>query len=95
MHFERADGSKAQKIVFFNYVPDLYTGMDKLFYSGAKDFLQKEFEGIARTIQVRLPIFYEKYRLTTKTTSTRRKLLSCSTKYVKGSCLRPDSAFCL
>ena len=52
MHIEKDDGSTSNKIVFFNYVPDDYTGMDKLFYSAAKESIVKEMDGIAKSIQV-------------------------------------------
>ena len=52
LDIEKADGSKAKKIVFYSYVPDTYYGLDKLFYSAAKDPIVKQLEGIARTIQV-------------------------------------------
>ena len=48
----KADGSKAKKIIFYCFVPDTYVGMDKLFFSAAKDPILKHFEGVARSIQV-------------------------------------------
>ena len=48
---EKSDGSTAKKIVFISYVPDTYTGMDKLFFSAAKESITKHFDGIARNIQ--------------------------------------------
>ncbi|CAI2378191.1 unnamed protein product [Moneuplotes crassus] len=51
VYIEKDDGSAVNKIVFFSYVPDEYTGMDKLFYSAFKDSIRKEFEGIAKCIQ--------------------------------------------
>ena len=52
LDIEKADGSKAKKIVFYCYVPDTYSGIDKLFYSAAKDPIVKSLEGVARSIQV-------------------------------------------
>mmetsp|Transcript_4903 Transcript_4903/g.5590 ORF Transcript_4903/g.5590 Transcript_4903/m.5590 type:complete len:136 (-) Transcript_4903:110-517(-) len=51
LHIEKDDGSTCNKIVFYNYVPDNYTGMDKLFYSASKDSIVKELEGVAKSIQ--------------------------------------------
>ena len=52
LEIEKGDGSKARKIVFYSYVPDTYSGMDKLFFSAAKDPITKSLEGVARSIQV-------------------------------------------
>ena len=45
------DESSTKKIVFISYVPDTYSGMDKLFFSAAKESITKHFDGIARNIQ--------------------------------------------
>ena len=52
LHIVKPDNSTANKIVFYSYVPDTYSGMDRLFYPGAKEYLTKQFDGISRSIQV-------------------------------------------
>ena len=85
MHIEKDDGSTANKIVFYNYVPDNYTGMDKLFFSAAKDSVIKELEGVSRSFQVWSSIIII-YRLMTKMTLMRKNasLPSCKS-------IRPNS----